>query len=129
MIFSRQARKKAPSAGLQGGDGQGRVHIGPGADADGVDLAVLDDLQPVGRDPGDGEFVGHALAGFNGAVGHRHHLHARLVAQPGDMHRPGVAAGADDADANGLVRHALALPIWVFAFAEYAVVSWGSNRW
>ena len=97
-------------ATLQRGDRDRRVHVRPGADADRVDLIVLDHRHPVCGNPRDGEFVRHALRGSGRPVGHHLDRDARLRQQPRYVPKPRVAAGADHADPNSIFRHGCFLP-------------------
>ena len=94
--------------GVEGGEDQVAVHIGPGADADGVEGVVVEELGPVVVGLGDFVLVGDALGGLAGAVGDGGDLDAGLLAEAGDVAEGGVGAGADEADAEVLVGHWLA---------------------
>ena len=52
------------------------VHVGPGADADRIDVAGRHEAPPVLVDPGDAELASDALARLPGPVGHGHQLNA-----------------------------------------------------
>ena len=92
-------------AGLQRGNGQRAVHIGPGADADGADGLVLQQLLPTVVDGGDVELVGHHLPGRAGTVGHRGDFDACDLVEAGDVAVAGVAPRADESDSDAFVSH------------------------
>ena len=102
-------------AGLQGGQGHGSVHIGPGADAYGVDFVVLQQFPPVPVDPGYVELVGYRPAGLDAAVGHRHNFTVCHALEAGDMAVPHVAASSDKSYADGFFCHVLPPLLMVFA--------------
>lgn len=87
--------------GGEGGEGDGGVEAGPGADDDGVEVGIGDEVFPAGGGVGDVEFVGDALAAFGGAVADLEDFDAGDGLEEGDMFVAGVAAGADDTDADG----------------------------
>ena len=69
--------------GLEGSDGQRRVHIGPCADADGVDARVVQKRSPMVMNFRNGKFVGNPLAGLTRPVGDSDDLYAGLLCRPG----------------------------------------------
>ena len=94
-------------AGVQGCQHQVAVHIGPSADAYGVDAVVVQQLAPVVVDFGDFVFGGDALAGLAAAVGDGDDFGAALLAEAGDVAQAGVGPGANQADADDSVLHQL----------------------
>jgi len=81
------------------------VHVGPGADADGVDVVGLHEFQPVVVDSGNLIFAGDGFAGRAAPVGYGHYLNAFLFSKAGYMPQAGVCAGADQPNANYSVLH------------------------
>ena len=72
------------------------VHVGPGADHDGINIGVIDDLAPdVGGRHAAG--LGGSSGGAQGAVAHRAQLHPGDLQQVWDVAQLGVAPRADDA--------------------------------
>ncbi len=90
---------------FQGGQGDGAMQIRPGADDDGIDVRVRQQLLPVGIGARHAEFAGNGAGGFRPAIAHRHDVHVRLFAQAGDMAQARVGSGADNPDADSFVRH------------------------
>src|SRR3546814_5539358 len=83
-----------------------RVYVGPSADADRVDIVHRQYLGPV-ADGADGaaERLGRLAAGLQATVGDGDDLHARLGQKAGHVPVARVAAGPDEANADGLVGH------------------------
>ncbi len=81
------------------------VQVGPGADDDGINLGVGDQLLPVAIGARDAVLVGGGGGGFRPAVDDSDHLNVGQGAQPGDMPQPGVGPGTDQADAQRRVCH------------------------
>jgi hypothetical protein len=92
-------------AGPERGHRQLAVHVGPGADADGIDVPGLDHPAPVGLDARDAELLGHALAGLRRPVGDGHQLDARLRLELGNVMLAGVGAGPHEPHADRFVSH------------------------
>jgi hypothetical protein len=80
---------------LQRRQREGSVHVGPGADADSVDIVVFQQLLPAVVHPRDVELVRHAAAGRQAAVGHAENLQTRHLLEAGYVAVADVAAGAD----------------------------------
>src|SRR5690606_32592634 len=97
-------------AGLERGDRQGLVHVGPGADADRVHLRVVEHLAPVGRHFRNAELLRDLAARFRRAVGDRDELDALLLQESRNVPLPRVLAGADEADADLPLAHLPSLP-------------------
>src|SRR2546426_6881373 len=81
------------------------VHVGPGPDADGVDVAGADEVPPVRVDPGDPELLRDALARLLRPVRDRHQVDVGLLLKPRNVTAAGVVAGADEAHAERRVSH------------------------
>ena len=90
-------------APFQRRQGQGPVHVGPGADAHRVDTVVVEQFLPVGIGPGNVELVGDPLAGLEGAIGHRHDLTPGDPSERGNLDGTQVRACADHPDPNRLL--------------------------
>ena len=81
------------------------VQVRPGSDHDRVDLAILDQLFPVGVNPGDVELPGHPCRGITVAVAHAHDSNARDLPEPWQMATAGDLAGSNDPDSQLALRH------------------------
>ena len=92
-------------------DGHGRVHVGPGADADGINIGIPDDFLPISGNTGYAEFVRHPLRGSRAAIYHGHDFDTILGLQARNVQLGGVAAGTDHADTNFLISHWSSLSI------------------
>ena len=92
-------------AGGQGCQYQVAVHVGPGADADGIDAVVVEQVGPVVVYRGDFELPGDALPGFAAAVSHGDDLDVALFPEAGDVAQTSVGTGPDQADADHSVHH------------------------
>ena len=105
---------------FEGGDGEVAVHVGPGADADGVDVGGGQKGGRVGLDAGDAELLGDGAAALLAAVADRDELDLAGLAEAGNVTQLHVAAGADEADAQGgFVRGHGELPskiVWINSF-------------
>ena len=77
---------------------RGAVQVGPGADDDGVDRLVVDQLLPAAVDPGDVELARDAARRFAESVADPRDLDTRDRAEAGDMPGARDRAGADDPD-------------------------------
>jgi hypothetical protein len=86
-------------------DGQRRMHIGPCADADGVDAFVFQKRLPVFMNFGKGKLVGDPLAGFPRPVCDSDDLYAVLLFESRNVECFGVAAGSDQANADPFLGH------------------------
>src|SRR5262245_49329840 len=85
--------------------GERAMHVGPGADADGVDLVVIQQFLPGIVHPGNVELVCHTLARLEAAVDHSNDLHPFDLAKTRDMTVADVATCTDKTDANVFVCH------------------------
>ena len=90
---------------LEGGQGDLAVHVGPGSDADRVDVLGLHDLPPVSLHPADAELPGDALARFLAAVGHGHQLDAGLRLELRNVMELGVLARPHETHTDRSVGH------------------------
>ena len=100
-------------ARLQGLQGNGTVHVGPGPHAHRVDPVAVDQLLPIIEDPPDAELVGHLLRRLPRAVAHRHHLDPVDLLKPGNVAAARIGAGPHDADSQ---CHEKLLPVAGVAF-------------
>jgi len=96
-------------AGLERGDRERRVHVGPGADADRIHRVVREHFLPVGRHVWDPEFIGDLLRRRRRPVCDGYDLDAFLFLETGNVAASGIAAGADQADATDRTGHGLFL--------------------
>src|SRR5438477_387737 len=94
----------APEASLRREHELG-VHVGPGPDADRVDVGCRDHLAPLARHAREAELLRDLLARFLRAVGDRHQLDPGLRLQLGDVMTAAVVSGAHEAYADRLVAH------------------------
>src|SRR5207247_8467351 len=90
---------------LERGQRDRAVHVGPGADTDGVDVAGAHEVPPVVVHRRDAELARDALARLFGAVGDRDQLDAGERPEPGDVPATGVVARAHEAHADRPVGH------------------------
>ena len=98
-------------ARFEGGDGEVAVHVGPGADADGVDVGGGEEGGDIGLDAGDAELLGDGATARLAAVADGDQLDLTGLAEAGDVAQLHVAAGADEANAQGgFVRGHRVLP-------------------
>ena len=98
-------------ARFEGGDGEVAVHVGPGADADGVDVGGGEEGGDIGLDAGDAELLGDGATARLAAVADGDQLDLPGLAEAGDVAQLHVAAGADEANAQGgFVRGHRVLP-------------------
>ncbi len=77
-----------------------RMQIGPGADDDGVDVRVVDEIFPGGEAAGNGEFPCHCRGGFEATVGDGDNLDVRDSAEARNVPGFHVRACADEADSQ-----------------------------
>ncbi len=98
-------------AGFEGGTGHFAVHVGPGTDHHGINVVVSEEFPPVFEDGRDAERIGDALGRFSATVAHADDFHSRYGLQARDMPRPRIAAGANDANLDGLFTHAASSPL------------------
>ena len=84
-----------------GGQRYRAMQVGPGADYHGIDAGVVDELLPVVMHACNAELLRHALRRGARAVHQRHDLDAFDFFQFGYMVQARIAAGADDAYAQG----------------------------
>ena len=89
----------------EGCHGQRAVHVGPGADANGVQAFVLQQLFPIVVNGRDIEGVGDTLSRLPAAVGHGANLDASGAMEPGNVPVAGVSSGSNQADSDGFDGH------------------------
>ena len=92
-------------AGVQRGQNQVAVHIGPGADAYGVYAVVVQQVNPVVVYRGNLVLGGDTLAGLAAAVGDGDDVHVALLTEAGDVAKTGIGPGPYEADADDSVLH------------------------
>ena len=85
------------------GRGELEMAVGPGADADGVDGGVVEQLLDALRDARDAVFRGHGLAARARAVDDVDDLDIIDLAKAGNVSQPLIAACPDQADSEGHV--------------------------
>ena len=95
--------------GFQGGDGGEAVHVGPCADHHCVHVRGMHDILPVGADPLDAKLLGGPLARLLAAIADGDDFDALDGLQAGNVSITRVGAGADDADADGVLSHSVLL--------------------
>ena len=87
------------------------MHVGPSADADGIDALVFEEFLPTAIDGGDVELVGDGPARLDGAVGDGDDLAVLRCLEAGDVAVSHVASGANEPHPDLLVGH-LFLPFF-----------------
>ena len=87
-------------AGFECGQRDRAVQVGPGADDDGVDPRVGDQVFPAVERARDAELAGRRRRGLRPAVADGDDLDLGDRPQAGDVTRSGVGPGADEADAQ-----------------------------
>ena len=90
------------------------VHIRPCADADGVRIVRLYELDPVVVHLGQAVLVCDALPGRAAAIGDAHKLHALDRLKSGDMPKFGVAARPHETYPDNIVCHLRTAPSFQF---------------
>ena len=88
---------------IKGSQRDWAVEVRPGADDDGIDLGIGDQLFPVAVSLGDVEFPGDLGGGFAAPIADSHHADARNGLETGKVPRSRNLAGPDDSDADLVV--------------------------
>ncbi len=92
-------------AGLERGQGNGAMQVRPGADDDGVDLVVGDQVLPLGECAGNAKLAGHGCRGLWPAIANRDNVDAFLGQQAWNVPQTGIGPGADQTDSQSLSCH------------------------
>ena len=97
--------------GCQRRTGDLAVKVGPGADADGIDLRIGDQFVPARKSLRDAEFFRSAGRRFGRAIGDPDKLDVRKSAETGHVSLARIFACADDSDPHALLSHRI-LPLF-----------------
>ena len=90
---------------FQGRQGQGPVHVGPRADADGVYAVFSQQYAPVVVHRWNVELVGHFLPRLSGAVGHGDNVYTVNFLKAGYVAVAAVEARSDNANLDSAASH------------------------
>jgi hypothetical protein len=86
-------------AGFEGSEDDGAVQVGPGADHDGVEVAVGDEVLPMLVSAGDGEFAGDGGGRSRSAIADSRQFYAWNGEEPGNVPQAGIVSRSDESDA------------------------------
>lgn len=92
-------------AGFEGRQGDRAVQIRPGADDDGVEVRVGEQVLPALVGARDAKLARRLRSRDEPPVADRDDLNVGQGAQPGNVPQPGVGPGTDEADAQSAVSH------------------------